>query len=52
MSVATESGTFVAPSIRQTGILIGDEWRPAVSGKNVSDDQPGHGRSHLRCSRR
>ena len=37
MSVATESGTYTAPAIRQTGILIGDEWRPAVSGKTFSN---------------
>ena len=32
MSLATESGSFSAPAVRQTGILIGDEWRPALSG--------------------
>ena len=40
MSVATESGTYTAPAIRQTGILIGDEWRPAVSGKTFSTINP------------
>ena len=40
MSVTTESGTFVAPAIRQTGILIGDEWRPAVSGKTFQTINP------------
>lgn len=40
MSVATESGTFVAPPVRQTGILIGDEWRPAVSGRTFSTINP------------
>ena len=40
MSVATESGKFVAPAVRQTGILIGDEWRPAVSGKTFPTINP------------
>jgi aldehyde dehydrogenase (NAD+) len=40
MSMTTESGTFVAPAVRQTGILIGDEWRPAVSGKTFSTINP------------
>ncbi len=40
MSVTTESGTFVAPAVRQTGILIGDEWRPAVSGKTFATINP------------
>lgn len=40
MSVATESGTYTAPGIRQTGILIGDEWRPAVSGKTFETINP------------
>lgn len=40
MSVAAESGTFAAPAIRQTGILIGDEWRPAVSGKTFQTINP------------
>ena len=40
MSVATESGTFTAPAIRQTGILIGDEWQPAVSGKTFQTINP------------
>lgn len=40
MSVTTKSGTFVAPAVRQTGILIGDEWRPAVSGKTFATVNP------------
>lgn len=40
MSVATESGTYTAPAIRQTGILIGDEWRPAVSGRTFTTINP------------
>jgi len=40
MSVATESGNYVAPAVRQTGILIGDEWRPAVSGKTFQTINP------------
>ncbi|MEO2020162.1 MAG: aldehyde dehydrogenase family protein, partial [Fuerstiella sp.] len=40
MSVVTESGTFIAPTIRQTGILIGDEWRPAVSGRTFQTINP------------
>ena len=40
MSVATESGTYTAPAIRQTGILIGDEWRPAASGKTFPTINP------------
>ena len=40
MSLATESGTFVAPAVRQTGILIGDEWRPSVSGKTFPTINP------------
>lgn len=40
MSVATESGTFAAPLVRQTGILIGDEWRASVSGKTFSTINP------------
>lgn len=40
MSVATESGSFSAPAVRQTGILIGDEWRPALSGKTFSTINP------------
>ncbi|MCP4785885.1 MAG: aldehyde dehydrogenase family protein [Fuerstiella sp.] len=40
MSVVTESGTFIAPAIRQTGILIGDEWRPAVSGRTFQTINP------------
>ncbi|MEZ6127734.1 MAG: aldehyde dehydrogenase family protein [Planctomycetaceae bacterium] len=40
MSVATESGKSVAPAVLQTGILIGDEWRPAVSGKTFQTINP------------
>lgn len=40
MSLATDSGTFTAPEIRQTGILIGDEWRPSVSGKTFETVNP------------
>ncbi|MCH2201241.1 MAG: aldehyde dehydrogenase family protein [Fuerstiella sp.] len=40
MSAATESGTFAAPAIRQKGILIGDEWSPAVSGKTFQTINP------------
>ncbi len=47
MATVTETGSFAAPPIRQTGILIGDEFRPAVSGRTFSDDQSGHRRSHL-----
>ncbi|MCA9083561.1 MAG: aldehyde dehydrogenase family protein [Planctomycetaceae bacterium] len=40
MSLATETGSFSAPAIRQTGILIGDEFRPAVSGRTFSTLNP------------
>ncbi|MEQ9408497.1 MAG: aldehyde dehydrogenase family protein [Fuerstiella sp.] len=40
MSLATESGSFVAPAVRQTGILIGDEWRPSVSGRTFKTINP------------
>ena len=40
MSIATETGSFAAPAVRQTGILIGDEWRPAVSGKTFKTINP------------
>ncbi|MFY9255317.1 MAG: aldehyde dehydrogenase family protein [Fuerstiella sp.] len=40
MSVATESGKFAAPRVRQTKILIGDDWRPAVSGKTFPTYNP------------
>ena len=40
MSVTTESGKFVAPAVRQTGILIGDEWRSSVSGKTFPTINP------------
>lgn len=40
MSVTTENRSFAAPAIRQTGILIGDEWRQAVSGKTFQTINP------------
>lgn len=40
MSVATENRSFAAPAVRQTGILIGDEWRPAISGKTFQTINP------------
>lgn len=40
MSLATESEIVDAPEIRQTGILIGDEFRPAVSGKTFPTINP------------
>ena len=40
MSVATENRSFAAPAVRQTGILIGDEWRPSVSGKTFQTINP------------
>lgn len=40
MSVATENRSFAAPAVRQTGILIGDEWRAAVSGKTFQTINP------------
>lgn len=40
MSLATESDSYTAPEVRQTQILIGDEWRPAVSGKTFSTINP------------
>ena len=40
MSIATESGTTTAPTIRQTGILIGDEFRPSASGKTFATVNP------------
>jgi aldehyde dehydrogenase (NAD+) len=36
----TELSTFSAPEIRQTGILIGDEFRPSVSGKTFPTVNP------------
>ncbi len=40
MSLATENGTATAPKIRQTGILIGDEFRASVSGKTFETVNP------------
>ncbi|MCA9061547.1 MAG: aldehyde dehydrogenase family protein [Planctomycetaceae bacterium] len=40
MSTATESGSAAVPQIRQTGILIGDEFRPSVSGKTFETINP------------
>lgn len=40
MATVTETGSFAAPPIRQTGILIGDEFRPAVSGRTFSTINP------------
>ncbi|MEN9556855.1 MAG: Betaine aldehyde dehydrogenase [Planctomycetota bacterium] len=36
----TELSPFSAPKIRQTGILIGDEFRPSVSGKTFPTVNP------------
>ncbi|MFN9720808.1 MAG: aldehyde dehydrogenase family protein [Planctomycetota bacterium] len=40
MSTAIDPKQFTVPKIRQTGILIGDEFRPAVSGKTFSTINP------------
>ena len=40
MSLATDSGAYTAPEVRQTGILIGDEWRSSVSGKTFETINP------------
>ncbi len=40
MSTATEVREIPAPPIRQTGILIGDEFRPSVSGKTFATVNP------------
>lgn len=40
MSTTAEPQEFVAPKIRQTGILIGDEFRPSVSGKTFATVNP------------
>lgn len=40
MSTTLEPKQFALPKIRQTGILIGDEFRPAVSGKTFQTINP------------
>ena len=40
MSIAEESGRFTAPDVRQTGILIGEEFRQAASGKTFNTVNP------------
>lgn len=40
MSTATKSSQISAPTVRQTGILIGDEFRDAVSGKRFPTINP------------
>ncbi len=40
MSTTLEPKQFTVPKIRQTGILIGDEFRPAVSGKTFPTVNP------------
>lgn len=40
MSSVVEPRTFAAPKIRQTGILIGDEFRSSVSGKTFATVNP------------
>lgn len=40
MTTAPGIERIVAPQIRQTGILIGDEFRPSVSGKTFSTVNP------------
>ena len=40
MSAVTEPRQFAIPKIRQTGILIGDEFRPSVSGKTFATVNP------------
>jgi len=40
MSAVTEPQQFTIPKIRQTGILIGDEFRPSVSGKTFASINP------------
>jgi aldehyde dehydrogenase (NAD+) len=40
MATATEAGTFAAPAIRQTKILINNEWNDAVSGKTFATNNP------------
>lgn len=40
MSSTVDSGTMQAPKIRQTGILIGDEFRESVSGRTFETINP------------
>ena len=40
MATATEPTKFAPPKVRQTKILIGDEWRDAVSGKTFATINP------------
>ncbi len=40
MSAMLDPKTVTPPKIRQTGILIGDEFRPAVSGKTFATVNP------------
>ena len=40
MSTVVEAAHVAAPKIRQTGILIGDEFRPSVSGKTFKTVNP------------
>lgn len=40
MSTSVASQPATAPTIRQTGILIGDEFRPSVSGKTFQTINP------------
>lgn len=40
MSTSAPSEASAAPEIRQTRILIGDDWRPAVSGKTFQTINP------------
>jgi aldehyde dehydrogenase (NAD+) len=40
MSTSVASQPATAPAIRQTGILIGDEFRPSVSGKTFQTINP------------
>lgn len=40
MATATEHTTIATPEVRQTKILIGDEWRDALSGKTFKTFNP------------
>ncbi len=40
MSLIVEETSVTPPKIRQTGILIGDEFRPALSGKTFKTVNP------------